>query len=98
MYKRQVPEDGDNAGNFTITTNKVGQGAVTLNPSKATYGCGEVVTVTAMPAAGWLFTGWSGDLTGSAPSQQLTVSRNYVVTATFIRGNFKTFLPMTVDK
>ncbi len=93
-----VPEDGDNAGNFTITTNKVGQGAVTLNPSKATYGCGEVVTVTAVPAAGWLFTGWSGDLTGSAPSQQLTVSRNYVVTATFIRGNFKTFLPMTVDK
>ena len=93
-----VPEDGQNAGNFTIATNKVGQGTVTLTPSKATYGCGEVVTVTAVPAANWLFAGWSGDLTGSAPSQQLTVSRNYAVTATFIQGNFNLFLPMTVDK
>ena len=93
-----VPEDGGSAGNFTITANKVGQGTVTLNPSKPTYGCGEVVTVTAVPAANWRFVGWSGDLTGTVPSQQLTVSRNHVVTATFIQGNFKTFLPIIVDK
>ncbi len=93
-----VPEDGNSAGNFTITVNKVGQGTVTLNPAKATYGCGEIVTVTATPAANWLFAGWSGDLTGSAPSQQLTMSRSRTVTATFIRGTYQTFLPMTVDK
>ena len=93
-----VPEDGQTPGNFTITVNKVGQGNVTVNPAKATYGCGEKVTLTAAPATGWRFAGWSGDLTGSALSQQLTVSRNHTVTATFIRGDYKTFLPMTVDK
>ena len=93
-----VPEDGQTPGNFTITVNKVGQGNVALNPAKATYGCGEKVTLTATPATGWRFAGWSGDLTGSALSQQLTVSRNHTVTATFIRGDYKTFLPMTVDK
>ncbi|HQF71705.1 MAG TPA: hypothetical protein PLH39_10545 [Promineifilum sp.] len=93
-----VPEDGQTPGNFTITVNKVGQGNVTLSPAKATYGCGEKVTLTAVPAAQWRFAGWSGDLTGNALSQQLTVSRNQTVTATFIRGNYQTFLPLTVDK
>ena len=92
------PEDGQNPGNFTITVNKIGQGNVTLTPAKATYACGETVTLTATPAANWRFSGWGGDLSGSAPSQQLTISRNHVVNATFILGNFKTFLPMTIDK
>ena len=92
------PEDGQNPGNFTITVNKVGQGNVTLAPAKATYACGETVTLTATPAANWRFVGWGGDLSGSSTSQQLTVSRNHVVNATFILGNFKTFLPMTIDK
>jgi len=92
------PEDGQTPGNFTITVNKVGQGTVTLSPAKATYACGEKVTLTATPAVQWRFGGWSGDLTGNTPSQQLTVSRNHTVTATFIRGSYRTFLPMTVDK
>ncbi|MBX7250398.1 MAG: hypothetical protein K1X50_00350 [Candidatus Promineofilum sp.] len=93
-----VPEDGHTPGNFTITVNKVGQGNVTLNPAKQTYACNEKVTLTAVPAVQWRFVGWSGDLTGSALSQQLTVTRNHTVTATFARGSYQTFLPMTVDK
>ncbi len=93
-----VPEDGQTPGNFTITVNKVGQGNVTLSPAKPTYGCNEKVTLTAVPASQWRFAGWSGDLTGNALSQQLTVSRNHTVTATFIRGSYQTFLPMTVKK
>jgi len=88
-----VPEDGDTPGNFTLSVNKVGQGAVTLSPSKTTYACGEKVTLTATPAAGWAFAGWSGDLSGSASSQQLTVSRNHTITATFVRSDYKLFLP-----
>lgn len=93
-----VPEDGQTPGNFTITVNKVGEGNVTLNPTKQTYACNEKVTLTATPAVQWRFVGWSGDLTGSGLSQQLTVTRNHTVTATFARGSYRTFLPMTVDK
>jgi len=94
-----VPEDGNDLGNFTITTQTVGQGTVTLSPSKPGYTCGETVTVTAVPAAGWAFSGWSGDLTGATPSQQLTISRNYQVTATFVKQPtaFKVFLPIGVN-
>lgn len=90
-----VPEDGDPIGPFTIAVQKQGEGAVTLNPAKATYACNEVVTVTAAPAAGWTFAGWGGDLTGAAPTQQLIVSKNHQITAVFTRGagSFKIFLP-----
>lgn len=90
-----VPEDGQTPGNFTIGINKVGEGTVTINPTKPTYGCGEQVTLTAVPAAGWSFAGWSGDLTGSAATQQLTVQRNHSITATFVRGSteHRLFLP-----
>jgi len=92
------PEDGGTPGNFTVTVNKVGQGNVTLSPNKATYGCGEKVTLTAAPAAGWAFSGWSGDMTGSGLSQQLTVTRNQTVTATFVRGDYKLYLPVGMDQ
>jgi uncharacterized repeat protein (TIGR02543 family) len=89
-----VPEDGQTPGNFTVAVNKTGQGNVTLSPAKATYGCGEVVTLTATPANGWAFAGWSGDLSGTAASQQLTVSRNHTINAVFTQGTgFKLFLP-----
>ena len=41
------------------------------------------MTLTATPAAGWTFAGWSGDLTGSTNPQTITIDANKVVTATF---------------
>jgi uncharacterized repeat protein (TIGR02543 family) len=40
-------------------------GGVTLDPPGPTYPLGSVVTLTANPTAGHLFTGWGGDLTGA---------------------------------
>ena len=94
-----TPEDGNALNNLTVTVNKVGQGTVTVSPAKPTYTCGEKVTLTAVPATGWIFSGWSGDLTGTNPTQQVTVSRNLAITATFTQSTgYKTYMPMVVDR
>lgn len=72
-----------NPGPFTLTTNVSGSGTVTRNPNAASYAAGTVVTLTATPAAGFVFTGWSGDLSGSANPTTITMSANRTVTATF---------------
>ena len=68
---------------FTLTTNVSGSGRVARNPNAASYAAGTVVTLTATPAAGFQFAGWSGDLTGSANPTTITMSANRTVTATF---------------
>jgi len=68
---------------FTLTTNAVGSGSVSLNPPGGVYDSGTVVTLTANPSAGFQFTGWSGDLTGSTNPTTITMSAAKSVTATF---------------
>ena len=68
---------------FTLTTNVSGSGSVSRNPNAASYAAGTVVTLTATPAAGFQFSGWSGDLSGSANPNTITMSANRTVTATF---------------
>lgn len=93
-----VPEDGSTLG-FKVTVNKVGQGNVTLSPAKPTYACGEKVTVTAVPTNGWAFSGWSGALTGTNPSQQLTITGDMSLTATFVeQTERKLFLPIVIKR
>jgi len=75
---------------FTLTTNVSGSGSVARNPNAASYNSGTVVTLTATPAAGQQFTGWSGDLTGTTNPQSITMNANKTVTATFapVSGGF----------
>ena len=68
---------------FTLTTATVGSGSVTVNPPGATQPSGTSITLTAVPAAGWQFAGWSGDLTGTTNPATITLDRNKSVTATF---------------
>jgi uncharacterized repeat protein (TIGR02543 family) len=68
---------------YTLTTNTVGNGTVTLNPPGGTYDAGTVVTLTATPDSGWQFDGWSGDLSGSTNPTTITMNSNKSVTATF---------------
>lgn len=76
------PEDG--GGAITLNVNTQGQGQVLTSPNKPSYVCGEQVTLTAVPSAGWKFEGWSGDLTGSNATETLTMNRSASVTATFV--------------
>ena len=65
---------------LTITSD---HGTVTVTPSQATYHTGDVVQLTAKPAAGWAFVNWADGLTGSANPGLVTIHGNTSVTARY---------------
>ena len=67
---------------YSLSVNVVGNGIVDLNAS-GPYDPGTAVELTAVPDAGWEFTGWSGDLSGSDTPVILLMDSNKTVTATF---------------
>ncbi len=69
---------------YTLTDLTVGSGSVAKNPSKKTYTYGESVQLTASPAAGYSFSGWSGDLSGLANPTTIRIDAAKSVTATFV--------------
>ncbi|HNT74475.1 MAG TPA: hypothetical protein PKH77_05595, partial [Anaerolineae bacterium] len=90
---------------YTLTVATVGQGVVNRDPqgsiilpTSASYAPGMVVMLTAEPAAGWTFSGWSGSLTGNANPAQLTMSADRAVTATFVTeaDEFHIYLPLVL--
>jgi regulation of enolase protein 1 (concanavalin A-like superfamily) len=73
------PEDGERA---ILTVDTVGDGTVSKDPDKTSYGC-EDVDLTANPSACWLFDSWSGDLSGSDNPDTISIDGSKTVTATF---------------
>ena len=69
---------------LTTTASPSAGGSVTKSPNAASYAPGTVVTLTATPAIGYIFTGWSGDLTGTTNPGAITMNANKTVTATFV--------------
>jgi len=68
---------------YTLSMTIVGNANVTLAPPGGSYDAGTVVTLTAVPESGWVFTGWSEDLTGNANPDSITMDSDKDVTATF---------------
>ncbi|WP_452602707.1 InlB B-repeat-containing protein [Pontimicrobium sp. MEBiC06410] len=85
----------------TLTLNAT-NGSIIANPTptNGTYADGTVVTLTATPASGYQFDGWSGDVTGTTNSISITMDADKIVTATFSQQclvtipdtNFKNYL------
>jgi len=74
-------------GPFTLTigpNHGNGAGTVTVDPQKAQYQFGETVTLTAEPADGSVFTGWSGSATGTKNPLTVTMDGNKSIAATFV--------------
>jgi hypothetical protein len=69
---------------YTLTITLDGSGSVTKNPNQSTYTYGQVVILTAVPSAGWAFSSWSGDLSGSTNPTSITMNGNKAVTAHFV--------------
>jgi len=82
---------------YTLTVNVVGNGSVSKSPDQATYASGTVVTLTATADAGWTFSGWSGDLTGSTNPDTITMDGDKTVTATFTEVTEEYDLTIAVD-
>jgi pectate lyase len=68
---------------YKVNVTTAGIGTVTLSPAGGEYPSGTVVTATAATLMGSTFQGWSGDLSGTTASQQITVNGNKNITATF---------------
>ena len=58
-------------------------GSVAKNPDHTAYNSGDQVTLTATPAAGFVFDHWSGDLSGTSNPATITMDSNKTVTANF---------------
>ncbi len=71
------------AGPFTLTVTTSGSGSVARSPNAATYAGGTSVTLTATPAAGFTFAGWSGAATGTTNPLAVAMTANRAITATF---------------
>jgi hypothetical protein len=68
---------------YEISVSVVGSGTVAVDPPTGPYPEGTVVALTATPAAGAAFMGWSGDLSGTANPETLEMSADRTVTADF---------------
>src|SRR5439155_14682576 len=64
-----------------VTT--VGSGTVAKSPDHASYDHGSLVELTATPAVGYHFVGWSGDASGSDNPLSVTMDAAKSITATF---------------
>src|SRR5262249_30099188 len=73
---------------YTLAVTTVGSGTVAKSPNQPSYTHGSTVALTATPATGWSFTGWSGDAAGSANPLTVTMDANKAITATFTINSY----------
>ena len=83
-----APEDGADVAvpgpkTLGITVAGSGAGNVTRDPDSTEYACGASVSVTATPAAGSNFAGWSGDLVSNDNPLSVSMGTTLDLVATF---------------
>ncbi|MCB0045950.1 MAG: hypothetical protein KDD92_10995 [Caldilineaceae bacterium] len=80
----------------TLQVNLVGSGAVAISPPADPVGYlnGEEVTVTASPADGWDFVGWSGSVSSSENPFTFSLDSDMALTAHFEQAFDNLYLPL----
>jgi len=71
---------------YTLTVNTQGSGTVDATPLGDIHIEGTVVTLTASPASGFTFSGWTGDISGSQNPLSLTMDSDKTINASFIEN------------
>jgi hypothetical protein len=79
-----VPPSGKSF--LTITTS--GGGSVSAPADGKPVNIGSSYTVTAIPAANYLFANWTGSITSSTPTIHFTVTNDMVLQANFVTNQF----------
>ncbi len=77
---------------YALTTTVVGEGAIASDPSGPVHEAGTVVSLTATPAAGWQFAGWSGVDGQTQASTSVLMDGDRSVTASFVEE-----VPLSLD-
>ena len=70
---------------FKLSQATTGAGTIQTSTGGDMFHEGEAVKLTALPAPGWEFAGWGGDVTGTANPADLTMDGHKSVTANFIQ-------------
>ena len=68
---------------LSVSVNPTGGGTVNQNPSGTAIAVGATVTLQAAPALNYAFTGWSGDLQGTANPASVVMDGAKAITANF---------------
>jgi len=71
-----------NLYNYTLNTSAV-NGSVAVDPANETYAPGSLVSVTASPENGYVFSSWSGDITSTDNPLQFAMDSNITIAAEF---------------
>ncbi len=71
-----------------LSVTKTGQGTVTPDLNNTTLVIGQSYTVTATPATGYEFSGWTGSIISSSPTLTFVMASNLVLQANFVATPF----------
>ena len=66
-----------------IATCDQAKGSIIVSPNQVNYPSGDLVTVSASALPGYLFSNWSGDITGTTTSVTVTMDSNKNISANF---------------
>lgn len=73
------------ANRYSLSVTTIGSGTAT---GSGTYSFGQTVSVTATPATGWLFAGFTGSAVSSSSPTSVLIDGNKTVTASFARRTY----------
>jgi Malectin domain/Secretion system C-terminal sorting domain/Divergent InlB B-repeat domain len=74
-------------GTRVLTVNQAANGTILSNPAGTNHSYNSTVILTAKPAVGYQFVGWSGDLTNNNIVTSLEMNRNKTLSAVFEKTN-----------
>ena len=78
---------------YTLTVNANPSEGGSVSPSTGQHKHGTTVSLTATPAAEYVFSSWSGDATGSSATTSVSMMSNKSVTANFVKKQY----PLTIE-
>src|SRR5207247_2417800 len=78
-----APHDFPPGGDWRLNTFAGTGGTITRDPDLLKYTNGATVRLTATANAGFVFTGWSGDVSGTNNPIAVTMNANKTITANF---------------